>query len=56
MKKNFRPTIAEIDLGSIAHNLKKIKNSMPGSVKMLAIVKANGYGHGMLKKICDSTF
>ncbi|MGB2079410.1 MAG: alanine racemase [Vibrio sp.] len=41
-------TTAYIHLNALAHNLKLIKNIAPKS-KLLAIVKANGYGHGAEK-------
>lgn len=50
---NHRPTWAEIDLAAIKHNLKVIKKAA-GNTKIMAMVKANAYGHGMLEvsKIC----
>jgi len=39
-------TWAEIDLGAIAHNIKAIKKLMGPSVGVMAVVKANAYGHG----------
>lgn len=43
--KLLRPAWVEVDLDAIAHNVKNIKNYL-GDVKMLAVVKANGYGLG----------
>ena len=43
---NFRPTRALINLTALANNLKQIRNRLPAAVKVLAVVKANGYGHG----------
>ncbi|RLB04423.1 MAG: alanine racemase [Deltaproteobacteria bacterium] len=40
------PTRAEIDLGALAHNYHQLRNSIPPSVKLLAVVKADAYGHG----------
>lgn len=48
---NKRPTWAEIDLGAVRHNLRKIREAA-GKAKIMAVVKANAYGHGMLR-ICD---
>jgi alanine racemase len=45
----FRPTWAEIDLDAIAHNLEEIKRRVGPSVKIMAIVKADGYGHGAVQ-------
>ncbi len=41
-----RPTIAEIDLESLAYNYGQIRRRIPKGVKMLAVVKADAYGHG----------
>ena len=41
----LRPTVAEIDLTKLARNLRKVR-SLVESVDMLAILKANAYGHG----------
>lgn len=42
----LRPTIAEIDLCKLARNLKKVRTQVGDSVNILAILKANAYGHG----------
>lgn len=39
----------EIDLSAIAYNYKQIKNKVGPDVKVLGIVKADAYGHGILK-------
>lgn len=44
-----RPTWAEIDLEAIAHNYRTIKNHLTKGTKILAVVKANAYGHGMIE-------
>ncbi len=41
-----RGTCAVIDLGALRHNLRVIRQHAPGS-KVLAVVKANAYGHGL---------
>jgi alanine racemase len=38
---------AEIDLGALRHNVKVVRDRL-GSAEMLAVVKANAYGHGMV--------
>jgi alanine racemase len=43
-----RPTIAEIDLKALAFNYRKIKRHIPKGVSILAVVKADAYGHGAL--------
>jgi len=42
-------TFAEIDLGAIAHNINEIKKLIPKSTKFMAVVKADGYGHGAVE-------
>lgn len=43
---DLRPTWAEINLDHLAHNIREIKGLLPPGVKMMAVVKANAYGHG----------
>jgi alanine racemase len=43
-----RPLIARIDLAALAHNLGVARVAAPHS-KMLAVVKANAYGHGLTR-------
>jgi alanine racemase len=38
-----RPTVAVVDLGAIRHNVRVLA---PGRSAVMAVVKANGYGHG----------
>ncbi len=42
-------TWIEVDLNAIEHNLKAIKNVVGSGRKILAIVKADAYGHGAVK-------
>ena len=44
-----RPTIAKIDLGAIKDNYRAIRKSLGAGVKILAVVKADGYGHGAIQ-------
>lgn len=44
-----RPTIAEINLGAITQNLKGIREVVGRSTGIMAIVKANAYGHGSVE-------
>jgi len=39
-------TWAEVDLGAIARNLRKVKERLSDGVRILGVVKANAYGHG----------
>lgn len=43
-----RPLIARIDTAALAHNLGVARRAAPG-VKLFAVVKANGYGHGLAR-------
>jgi alanine racemase len=45
MKKNYR-CWAEIHQNALRHNAKVVRERI-GSAELLAVVKANGYGHGM---------
>ena len=40
---DYRPTIAEIDLDAVRHNVRALR---PRSADLMAVVKADGYGHG----------
>ena len=42
----MRPTWAEIDLNNLAANFNKIKTRVSPAARVMAIVKANAYGHG----------
>lgn len=44
---NMKAATASINMTALSHNLKKIKQHAPKS-KILAAVKANSYGHGLL--------
>src|SRR6185369_14503998 len=43
---NQRPTWAEIDLNNLANNFRNIKQRVGSQTKVMAVVKANAYGHG----------
>jgi alanine racemase len=43
---SIRPTWAEIDLSAIAHNIRQFKQHLAPGSRIMAVVKANGYGHG----------
>ena len=43
-----RPTQAVFDLQALGHNLARIRQLVPGR-RVMAVIKANGYGHGMVK-------
>jgi len=44
-----RPTWAEIDLNNLASNFKKIRERVSPAARVMAIVKANAYGHGAVE-------
>ena len=44
----MRATTATIDLGALHHNLNLVRQRAPGS-RVLAVVKADAYGHGLLR-------
>lgn len=46
MKYAPRPTWAEIDLSALRHNLQQAINVCPPGQRILAVVKADAYGHG----------
>ena len=46
MKQSYR-CWAEIDRAALRHNAKVVRDRI-GSAEMLAVVKANAYGHGLL--------
>jgi alanine racemase len=43
-----RPTFAEIDLAALRHNFQQIRNTIPNGCGILAVVKADAYGHGFM--------
>ncbi|MFZ5647517.1 MAG: alanine racemase [Bacillota bacterium] len=43
------PTWAELDLDSLAHNLREIRRVTDPKADIMAVVKANGYGHGAVQ-------
>lgn len=51
---NSRPTWAEIDLAAIEHNLASIRRAA-GPARIMAVVKANAYGHGVeeISHVCQ---
>jgi alanine racemase len=41
-----RPTVAEVSLGALRHNLREAQQLVGARVGVMAVVKADGYGHG----------
>jgi len=44
-----RPTYASIDLDALRHNLGVVQKSVGGATRVLAVVKADAYGHGAVQ-------
>ena len=53
-KLEIKPVKLEINLDNIAHNFLEIKRAIDDKTKIMAIVKANSYGHGSVN--CAKTF
>jgi len=49
LKKHSRPSWAEIDLSALGFNLGQIKKKLLPGVKIMPIVKADAYGHGLVE-------
>jgi alanine racemase len=51
MSESFvnRPTWAEINLDNLAFNFRSVKQFVGEDLAMMAIVKADGYGHGAVR-------
>jgi alanine racemase len=45
LKQNYRAWV-EIDLGAVQHNVKELKRLLSPTTALMAIVKADAYGHG----------
>jgi len=43
------PVWAEVDLAAISHNVHEIRKKASSSAKVMAVVKANAYGHGAVE-------
>lgn len=45
----FRPAWATVDLSALAHNYRVLKEHLPPDVGLMAMVKADAYGHGAVE-------
>ena len=45
----YRPTWAEIDLLAFSRNVDAIVKRLPAGSRLIAVLKANGYGHGAIE-------
>lgn len=44
----MRPTVLKISMDALRRNARAVRGFLPDSVKMMAVVKADGYGHGAI--------
>ncbi|WP_421903373.1 alanine racemase [Maridesulfovibrio sp.] len=47
--KAFAPIWAEVDLSSIRHNFEEVQRLVKNQPRIMAVVKADAYGHGLTK-------
>ncbi len=47
--KNLKSCWAEVDLKAIRHNIKQIRNFVGKDVKVMPVIKAEAYGHGLIE-------
>ncbi|MCS6897810.1 MAG: alanine racemase [Nitrospira sp.] len=45
----FLPTCATVDLTALTHNLTRFRSHLPSGCEVMAVVKANAYGHGAVE-------
>ncbi|WP_153732268.1 alanine racemase [Sporosarcina obsidiansis] len=48
-KTDYRPTKAIIDTTAIKHNAQHVRTHLPKETQLIAVVKAEGYGHGAVQ-------
>ena len=46
-------SVAKINLSNLKHNIKEYQNLLGATTKLIAVVKADGYGHGVLR-VCKA--
>ncbi len=44
-----RPTWIEVDRDALANNVRKLRRRLNGGTRLMAVVKANAYGHGAVE-------
>ncbi|MDR0928286.1 MAG: alanine racemase [Oscillospiraceae bacterium] len=47
--ETFRPTWIEVDLGRLAQNVQTLRARLPLPARLMAVVKADAYGHGAVQ-------
>lgn len=45
----YRPTLVEVSLPRVAQNVRHLRACLAGDAKLMAVVKADGYGHGAVQ-------
>jgi alanine racemase len=56
LNKNFMPnrrSWVEVDGRALRHNLKILRGLIPRATQIMAVVKANAYGHGLVAVSCE---
>jgi len=48
-RPEFRPTRADIDLGAFSRNIDAVVARLPAGARLVAVLKANAYGHGAVE-------
>lgn len=48
-RTHYRPTWAEIDMRAVAYNYRQVKKIVGKNINIMAVVKANAYGHGTVE-------
>ncbi|WNQ14311.1 alanine racemase [Paenibacillus aurantius] len=49
MDSFYRPTWVEVSLDALRHNLYAFRRKLPDEIEMMAVVKADAYGHGAIQ-------
>lgn len=49
MSDFYRPTWVEISLDAIRHNVAAFRRALPEGIRLMAVIKANAYGHGAVE-------
>jgi alanine racemase len=48
-QKYGRDTVIEVNLDAIVHNVRQFRQHLPAGTEIMAVVKANAYGHGAVQ-------
>lgn len=55
METFYRPTWVEVSLDALRHNIRSFQQALPANVSLMAVVKADAYGHGAVKVAQEAT-